>query len=174
MMTPGCPLMFLNFSLWGVFLPSPMLIHLSPSMLELQRICAICVFKIDFLIFFFYIYTQLFVIQCSLQHLRLNGPCNVQLQPDVTLLLSKCFRQKLREAGLGLLITRLLALIYPLELHKFCLAILFHDQQAEQCLRSPSPVAVLTLYISSTPTLIRKVLVRLIQTAGSQLSDLHA
>ena len=79
MMTPGCPLMFLNFSLWGVFLPSPMLIHLSPSMLELQRICAICVFKIDFLIFFFYIYTQLFVIQCGHQHLRLNGPCNVQL-----------------------------------------------------------------------------------------------
>ena len=81
MMAPGCPLMFLNFSLWGAFLPSPMLIHLSPSLLELQRICAICVFKIDFLIFFFffYIYTQLFVIQCSHQHLRLNGPCNVQL-----------------------------------------------------------------------------------------------
>lgn len=65
------------------------------------------------------------------------------------------------------------ALIYPLELHRVCWAILFHDQQGEWCLRSPALAAVLTLCVSSVSALIRKVLVSLIQTAGSCLICMH-
>ena len=45
-----------EFQSLGCLLPSPMLIRLSPSILEFQRICAIYVFKIDFLIFSFFLH----------------------------------------------------------------------------------------------------------------------
>lgn len=74
-MTPSCPGLFLNFNLWNTFSLYDVKLS-SCTVLEFQRICEICVFKIDFLIFTFIPSCLLFSSAISMS---LNGPCNVQL-----------------------------------------------------------------------------------------------